>query len=223
MLDLNIPNHLNRTANEIISETIYHDAFGFSYRAASWLDLAQRSGDFAAFHYACIDARLAIEHLIFEQLVISAGNALDQSTYQQCLSNQSKLDKMLKKLVSDYNKLQEFTAIIALLTPQAPPINQWNLQQLRRDWGRLSRYLHWSGSFAETTESESWQQQAIVEVLDIVPDLWRKISTGHSGAFSLDSMKPVVKDIWEEFKTGGIDSESARIRLELVRPLARTS
>ena len=79
------PNYRNRTPKEIISKQIYHNASGFMYRAMSWLDVADRSGHFAAFHYACIDARQAIEHLIFEQLAITAGDDLDAEKYKRCV------------------------------------------------------------------------------------------------------------------------------------------
>jgi len=211
------PSHKNRTAQEIVSEHIYHDAQGFGYRAASWLDLARRSGDFAAFHYACIDARLSIEHLIFEQLVITAGRALDQGSYQRCLSEPRKLDKLLNRLVPDYDRLQEFNVIVGSLLPGLPRLNRWNIKDLRRSWGKLSVYLHWSGAHPETTESPSWQRDALNEVSSVIDPLWQKISSGHTGSIALDSMPIPVREVWEDFRVGNIDADSIRIRLELVR------
>lgn len=215
------PSHKGRSAEQIISEHIYHDAPGFSYRAASWLDLARRTDHFAALHYACIDARLAIEHLIFEQLAISAGADLDADAYQQCLAEPRKLDKLLNKIVPHYERLQAFTEIVQSLSPEIPPVNQWDIKELRKRWGRLSRYLHWMGAHPETTENPTWQAEAIQNAADIVDNLWEKISTGHSGSIRLDSMPSHVHEIWERFKAGEIDRESARTRLELVRPLTK--
>lgn len=211
------PNHKNRTAQEIIAEHIYHDAQGFCYRAASWLDLARRSRQFAAFHYACIDARLSIEHLIFEQLVITAGRALDQVSYQKCLSKPRELDKLLHRLVPDYERLQDFSVIVGSLLPGLPRINRWDIKVLRKSWGRLSHYLHWSGSHTETTENPSWQMDALGEVGAIIDPLWHKISTAYTGSIALASMPPRVREVWEDFRVGRIDAESVRIRLELVR------
>ncbi|MDZ7753218.1 MAG: hypothetical protein U5S82_16575 [Gammaproteobacteria bacterium] len=212
------PSHRNRTAQEIVSEHIYHDAQGFGYRAASWLDLAHRSGDFAPFHYACIDARLSIEHLIFEQLVITAGGALDQDSYKRCLLEPRKLDKVLNRLVPDYDRLQEFNTIVGSLLPGLPRLNRWNITDLRKSWGKLSQYLHWSGAHPETTENPPWQRHALDQVTSIIDPLWQKISSGHTGSIALDSMPRPVREVWEDFRVEKIDAESVRIRLELVRP-----
>lgn len=212
------PTHKNRTAQEIISEHIYHDAQGFGFRAASWLDLERRTSHFAAFHYACIDGRLSIEHLIFEQLVITAEPALDRAAYERCLSEPRKLDKLLQRFVPDYDRLQEFNVIVGSLSPGLPKLNRWDIKELRKFWGRLSHYLHWSGAHPETTEDASWQETAVEEVGAIIDPLWQKISSGHSGAIQLDSMPAPVREVWEDFRTRKIDAESARVRLKLVRP-----
>ena len=216
------PNHRNRTPQEIISENIFHDTRGFMFRAVSWLDMADQTRRFTAFHYACIDARLAIEHLIFEQLAITAGNDLDAEKYKRCVDNPPKLDKLLRQTVPDYEKLQEFTKLVVSLSHGVPPVNQWNIKDLRKSWGRLSYYLHWVGAYPQTTENPKWQAQAIQDVKDIIEPLWQKISSGHSGSIRLESMPPPVREIWNEFRDGQIDFESARSRLNLVRDQLRT-
>ncbi len=212
------PMHRNRTADEIISQDIYHDAQGLSYRAASWLDLVERTGDFAALHYACVDARLAIEHLIFEQLVVTGGEALTHEAYKTCLSNPRNLSKMLRKIVPDYEKLQDFTELVGSMSPGLPPVNKWDINGLMKSWGVLSSYLHWSGAPSETTEKQEWQNQAVKKASEVIEPLWQKISSGHSGCMAPQGMKPRVREIWEDFRVGKIDRESARIRLEIVRP-----
>ena len=218
---MKIPSHKNRTAQEIVSENIYHDTSGYAYRAVSWLDLTKRSGDFAAFHYTCIDARLAIEYLIFDLLVVSAGTALERGGYQLCLSDPRKLDKLLQRLVPDYDLLQEFNTIILSITPGAPNSNRWDIKELRKSWGRISRYLHWTGAYSETTENTEWQQAAIEEVESIINPLWVKICSGLTGSIRIESMPDPVREIWEEFKNKKIDSDSARFRLELIRKKKR--
>lgn len=216
------PNHRNRTAAEIVSEHVYHDALGFGYRATSWLDLAKRSGNFAALHYACIDARLAIEHLIFEQLVITAGKALTREAYERCLAEPRKLDKLLARFVPDYERLQEFTEIVASLSAGPPPINRWKIKGLMKNWGVLSAYLHWSGAPVDTTENAEWQDLAVKKSAEIIEPLWEKMGSGHSACMRPEDMKPPsVRSIWEDFRIGRIDEASARVRLEIVRPLSQ--
>ena len=192
------------------------------FRAVSWLDMADQTRRFAAFHYACIDARLAIEHLIFEQLAITAGNDLDAEKYERCVDNPQKLDKLLQQFVPDYEKLQEFTKLVGSLSLGVPPVNQWNIKNLRKSWGQLSHYLHWAGDYRRTTENPLWQAQAIQDAKNIIEPLWQKISSGHSGSIRLESMPQPVREIWNEFRDGQIDFESARGRLNLVRDRLRT-
>ncbi len=215
---MHVPSHRNRTADEIISDRVYHDALGFGYRAASWLDLVKRTGDFAALHYACIDARLAIEHLIFEQLVITGGEALTPEAYKRCLANPGNLNKLLGRIVPDYEKLQAFTELVGSLSPELPRVNQWDIKGLMNSWGVLSSYLHWSGAHPETTENQEWQNQAIQKATEIIEPLWQKMSSGHSGCMPPEGMNPHVREVWEDFRVGKIGHESARIRLEIIRP-----
>lgn len=167
--------HKQRTAEQIITEGIFHDAKGFGYRAASWLDLVKRTGQFAALHYASIDGRLAIEHLVFEQIITTAGAALTEENYKRLLSEPRKLSKLLEQIVPDHEKLQDFTEIIGSLSSGIPRVNKWNIKKLMRSWGILSSYLHWSGSHIQTTESPEWQGQAIQKVAQIIEPLWEKI------------------------------------------------
>ncbi|MBA2351249.1 MAG: hypothetical protein H0V78_05520 [Burkholderiales bacterium] len=213
--------HKQRTAEQIITEGIFHDAKGFGYRAASWLDLVKRTGQFAALHYASIDGRLAIEHLVFEQIIITAGAALTEENYKRLLSEPRKLSKLLEQIVPDHEKLQDFTEIIGSLSSGIPRVNKWNIKKLMRSWGILSSYLHWSGSHIQTTESPEWQGQAIQKVAQIIEPLWEKMNSALSGCMCIESMKPQVRSVWEDFRAGTIDAASVRIRLEIVRPLAK--
>jgi len=215
------PDYRNRTFEQIITENIFHDAEGFGYRAASWLDLAIRTNNFAAFHYACIDGRLAIEHLIFQQLVVTAGSSLSQSEYERCLSEPTKLHKRLKQIVPDYDKLLAFSEIVVSLSPGIPRISKWKINDLMKCWGELSSYLHWKGAFSETTENNEWQKQAIQNARQIIEPLWEKMSAGRSGCMVLKDMEPHVREIWEDFRLGKINSDSARIRLEIIRPIIK--
>lgn len=210
-----MPNHRNRTADEISSKDVHHDSTGYFFRSASWIDYVKRTGNFAAFYYACIDARLAIEHLIFEQLVISAGESLNFDNYKRCVSNPRKLDKLIQELVPDYEKLQEFAEIVCSLQSKRT-LNRWNVKDLRKYWGQISRYLHWMGAKDETNGSQQWRDCAIQEVASIVEKLWEKSKSGYSGSIRIDTMPPKVHDIWGEFRDGVINVESVRIRLQIV-------
>ena len=62
----NPPDYRNRSSNQILSEHLYFDSVGHVYRAVSWLDYFERTKRFSSLHYSFIEARMGIEHLLFE-------------------------------------------------------------------------------------------------------------------------------------------------------------
>ena len=216
---MSIPNHLNRSPNEIISEEgkVFYEFSGFMYRAMSWLDVADRCGDFPAFYYACIDARLAIEHQMFEILVICAGEDFDSETYQKCVKKPRDLDKILRRTAPDYIKLQKFTNIASSLMPDGPSVGFWDVQELRKSWGRISHYLHWRGETSETSDDPQWRLSAIKEVKSIIEPMWQKSRSGHMGALNISTMPSPVREIWEDYRSDKIDDRSAKVRLDIVK------
>jgi len=215
------PDYRNRTAEQIASEDIFHDAIGFGYRAASWLDYAKRTENFAAAQYAAIDGRLSIEHLVFELLVITSGPELTEENYKRCLNEPRKLQKLLNQIVPDYDKLVHFSALIASMEPGIPEINTWDIRELMRSWGVLSENLHWSGAHVQTTENSKWQADTLEKIAGVVEPYWERMSLGRSGCMRVESMDSKVQEIWEDFKSGTIEVSSAKTRLELIRPLLK--
>lgn len=212
------PEYKNRSEKEILSQNIYHDAVGYGYRAASWIDYVERTGNDAAIYYACIDGRLSIEHLIFELIVVCSEPSLTEEDYKRCLKSPRKLDKLLTQLIPEYKKLVAFSGIIQSLSPGVPKINEWDIKELMKNWGSLSSFLHWTGAPVQTSESSEWQNEAFNKANAVILPLWSKLSSGQSGAIRVDSMSQNTKDVWDKFRTGEIDAKAAKFRLELLGP-----
>ena len=213
------PSHTSRTPEDIVSKDISFDSIGYLFRAMSWLDYFERNDQFTALIYACIDARHGIEYLIFEEIVISTGANLSKKDYEKCLNNPTKLYKALKKISPEYEKLQEFAQIIVSLSPEYPRIIRWEPKKLIKSWGKLSDYLHWCGSRSETTELSSWRANAGVEVRGEIEPIWVKITSGPSGLMHPKDMRPVILELWNQFKSGIVDIEGTRIRMDLLKPV----
>lgn len=213
------PSYRYRSAKEIVSSHIYEDAVGYCYRAVSWLDLAERESLPAAITYAATDGRLSIEHLLFEQLVISSLDTFGEEEYRQCVGNATKLHAALKRITPDYEKLQGFTQIIVSLDANAPAVNCWNIPSLMKSWGILSNVLHWPGAKDQTWESEKWLADQLNRTKDVLLPLWEKHCSGSSGVLLPSNMPKEVYEVWELFRSGDIDAESVSIRLSLLRPM----
>ena len=187
------------------------------FRALSWLDIADRSNNFPAFYYACVDARLAIEHLIFEILVICAGENFDSEAYQKCVNSPRDLDKVLRKLAPDYIKLQRFTNIASSLRPDIPSVGFWDVRELRKPWGRISYYLHWCGAAPDTSDNSKWRSCAIEELKSILEPIWQKSRSGHISALRISTMPQSVREVWEDYKADKIDDSATKIRLDIIK------
>lgn len=214
------PSHTNRTPEDILSKDVYFDSVGYIYRAMSWLDIAFRKQSFPELVYACIEGRLGIEYLLFEELVISSGANLTREQYERCLK-EGKLAKTIERVSPDYRKLQEFAQVVVAVEVSAPRLVSWEPKALMKAWGQLSEYLHWKGVKTETTEDEEWVSESIEEVRSILGPIWEKATSGQSGIMRPDQMHPEVRDVWNDFQAGTITAYGVKRRLAILRPYLR--
>ena len=212
------PSHRDRDADQILGEKLYYDSVGYLYRAVSWLDHFERTPRFTTLLYACIEARMGIEYLLFEELVISTGARLSREDYEQCLKNRNSFSKLIRQLSPDHLKAQEFTRAVTEIETAAPTLVYWDPRELEKAWGKLSKCLHWVGARTETTDDKDWLDRAGTSVRDVVVPIWDRISSGQSGLLHPSDMNPQVHQLWEDFRSGRIELNSVKIRLEILRP-----
>jgi len=215
------PSHVSRTPAQIVGEKLHFDSSGYLYRAMSWIDYFERSYQFPALLYACIEARYGIEYLMFEEIVISTGANLSIDEYEKCLKSPTKLYNALRRISPDYEKLQGFTKIIVSSEPGLPNIIQWNLKSLLKSWGSISDYLHWCGSKNNTTELKKWRLNAGAKIRSVVEPIWLNISSGQSAIMHPNEMRPEIRDIWEQYRNNTIDAKGVKIRMEILEPMLK--
>lgn len=216
---MQIPDFKNRQPLDIISEKLFHDSAGFVYRGLSWLDYAKRTSSVTTLLYSALETRLAIEHLLFEELIMSVGCQLDRKEYENCKGSSTKLEKIIRRLSPDYRQLVIFTRTISALIPNGPPLIEWEHKALLKHWGALSTFLHWPGERKETFESSQWFMTVVATVEHAGTYLWEKMKAGYSGVMMPDKMQPEIRQIWEDYKSGKIDIDSARERARPALPV----
>ncbi|MGB3562761.1 MAG: hypothetical protein WBC09_06845, partial [Thermoanaerobaculia bacterium] len=216
---MEMPDFQNREPADIVTEQLEFGSAGYTFRSLSWLDYAKRATSICALHYAAIEARRAIEELLFEEIVLAVGNKLDQKRYSECRGAATKLEKVLKRLAPEYEKLQDFLEIVRATDDAAVPITRWDHGILMTHWGKLSKYLHWNGGPADTIESAQWFVEALGTIEGAAQHLWDGLTTGHTGIIRPDNMQPEVRDAWEAFKAGEIDLAAVKRRLTIATPV----
>jgi len=218
---LRAPEFKGRSPEEIISQGIYFDSVGYSYRSLSWLDIAKRERNVPALQYAAHDVRQAVEQLLFEEIILSVGTKLDRKEYEKIIGNSTKLYKVVRRLNPDYQKLVKFTQAIASADPNLPPIVSWDHNKLMKHWGKVSNYLHWVGEPAETVESDNWLSEGIIIVENAAEYIWHKMSTGYSGIMMPKNMQVEIRQCWERFRINEISFNAAKQIVRLAQPVLR--
>lgn len=220
----NAHDYKNRDPIEIMGKDIYFDPNGHIYRAVSWLDYYERTNQFPSLLYSCIEARMGVEHLLFEELILSTGLRLDRNDYERCLKSPMKFAKLIQQLSPDYEKLQEFTRVVLELNRRetdepVPQLVFWKTRELMNVWGRLSRFLHWSGATTETTDDPDWINNFYKDIKNTLLPIWERMSSGPTGILHHNKMKPKVRGIWTDFRNEKIGIDSVKLRLEIMRPI----
>jgi hypothetical protein len=206
-----------RSLQEIVGQDIESDAIGHLHRSMSWLAQFEKKPAYPAFLYACIEARMGLEYLLFEELILSTGAKLTHADYNKCLKDRKKIAKLIKQHSPDLEKLQSFTKAVAELMSPAPRLICWNPKEIERVWGTLSNYVHWSGSKILTTENRQWVADSFSKVKALITPIWEKIVSGQSGLLHPTDMNKTAHAIWTDFQKNKINIASVKVRLRLMQ------
>ena len=215
---MTIPDYRNRTLDDIVYRELHFDSVGYVYRGLSWLDLARKTDSVCALQYAASDVRQGIEHLLFEELVLSVGGALGRKEYERCKGQATKLHKIMRRLSPDYERLLDFLQAALQAEPHALQIIKWDYKLLLKHWGALSAYLHWAGAPADTVECDEWFRVG-VEVVDAAGSyIWERKTRGYSGVMLPNDMTSEIRDAWDRYRNNEIDLNGVRRIAEIARP-----
>jgi hypothetical protein len=218
---MHVPPHENRPPEQIVGGKRLFDSAWHFWQALSWIDYAKRNTSITALQYAAIELRLGIEHLWFDIIVTAVGGRLDISEYSRCKGDSTKMYKVLDRLSPDHAKLVRFTNISGSLNPSQPLLIEWDMPRLKRLHGETSQYLHFLGIPSETIDSPDWFVSALTLLETGVTYIWHHLTTARTGQLSIGSMPREVRDAWEAFRSGQIDEDSVRTRLQLAQPTLR--
>lgn len=213
-----VPNFTSRTPNEIVSDANFFESSGRAFKALSWLDYAKANRSVSALEYAALETRLAIEQLLFEQLIVGVGTKLEVREYRKCRGNAKKLSELLGRLIPRYERLIEFTKAMA---PSAVPITKWDNRTLIEYSGKVSKYLHWSGGLNETVQSLAWHEKGIATVEAAANYIWHGHTTGYTGVMAIDSLEPEMRELWQLYESDQITLAIAVKRAEILEPTLR--
>lgn len=213
-----IPTFTQRPPNKIVAEKNFFDSAGRAFKALSWLDFAKQHRNISALEYAALETRLAIEQLLFEQLIVGVGTELEAHEYKRCSGNAKKLNEIIGKLIPRYDRLVTFTKAMA---PAGIPITEWDNRALIQHSGKVSVYLHWSGGLDVTVQSEQWYKNGISTVEAAAGYIWKGLTTGNTGVMAIDKLEPEMRELWELYAKDEITIVNAVKKAEALEPLLK--
>lgn len=218
---VSIPDFRGRTAEKIVKTPFISDSAWHVHAALSWIDYVKRTSTAVGLHYGGFHLRLAVEHLWFQIFWASRGAALSIGEYKKAIRSATKLYKLIDSLAPDYRKFAEFDQILASLDSHPhPPTVVWDIDRLKRIHGECgNRLLHFQGISDGNYLSDAWIIEHLVFLEESGTWMWRTMrSRGNLVVYYPKGLIPPVQLIWESYRTGEIDAESVRYRLEIVRP-----
>jgi hypothetical protein len=189
------------------------------FQAVSWLDLAKRTQSAMALHYAAFHLRYGIEYLLFELLVLTKRGLTEQE-YQKCLGDPKAMKKALRSSKPNYDKRAEFTRILHSLTPRAPKLHFWKLNDLFHCWGIASEFLHFVGAYSDTYASGAWIRERLARLEGALAPTWETSKTTSGlGLIREDDVEPEVRQAWLAFAAGTLKEEDLKTKMRDAMPI----
>jgi hypothetical protein len=190
-------------------------------QAESLSRFAKEHNSSTALVYSALEARTAIEQLIFSIIWLCRG-AVDDKTLAECKKTDG-LGRVLRQTEPDYRKMNRFMKVCLELESQAPNIIEWDMAILKRSWSDLSEYCHfqhpaqlWKGKMFAT-----WLSKGIAVVEKVFHYFETNMSRANTATFRRDSMPPEVVQAWEDFRDDRLNEADLKLRLQIMQPALR--
>jgi hypothetical protein len=217
-----VPPIANQTPEQIIKQ-LYIDEPGWHVHASlRWIDYADRAEAPMALHYAAFHLRYAIEQLWLTIFAAACSTSFSMHHYRQALRQPTKLYKLVKNYAPEYEKFAEFDQLIQQVDPKfGPRTVVWDNVILSRIHGRCSgKLLHVQKRGDEGYLSKSWILDRTNFLRESAQWMWNLMGTGGKVLVNYpNGLAPEPRIVWESFRDGEIDAESAKLRLQLIHPL----
>ena len=195
----------------------------------SWLILqseclcrfAKEQNSPTALVYAALEARNAIEQLIFTLIWLCRGT-VDDETLAECKGADG-LGQVLKRTEPDYRKMIRFAKICLSLERDAPNIIEWDLKVLKRYWSAVSDYCHFQhpAHVGKGKNLNVWLSKGVALVEKVFHYFESNMIRAHTANWQRESMPPEVLGAWEDFRDGRLNESDLKVRLRIMQPALR--
>ncbi len=181
--------------------------------------MALEEASSTALVYAALEARNAIERLVFEMSVLATGGQFTDEQLRMT-RRQHGMYQLLVSAMEDYRKHIEFQNLLLRASRDTLQFPIPDIRRCKRLTTELSDYCHCQLDGSETVENSSghWFIKGISLVEDAC-DFLEELIRGPLGSVHVASMPPEVKQAYDSFLAGGSDESSILTRLQLMLPV----
>jgi hypothetical protein len=188
-------------------------------QAEALLTFALKHDSASALVYGALEARNALERFVFEMAVVATGGHLTEAQMRTA-RRQDGAFQLLEHAMSHYRSHLLFTNLTLEVGQDPFRVAVPNLVQFRRLRTELSDYCHFQVDPAATVNhpGRSWFIAGTAAVKATL-DFLRALQTEVTGLIKPESMSPEVREVFRGFVENEIDLQTARTRLNLMRPV----
>ncbi len=188
-------------------------------QAGALLEFALQHDSATALVYAALEARNALERFVLEMSLLATGGHLSEAQIRTAQRRDGAF-KLLEQAMSNYRRHLQFTNLTLEVGDDPFRVAIPNVGQFRRLRTDLSDYCHFQLDPAATVNhpQRTWFIEGTSRLQDAL-GLLRSLRSQVNGVIQPDSMPAEVREVFQEFMAGKIDTPTARLRLRLMHPV----
>jgi len=171
--------------------------------------------------YAALEARNALERFVLEMSLLATGGQLSEAQIRTAQHRDGAF-QLLDQAMNNYRRHLEFTNLTLEVGGDPFRVAIPNVGQFRRLRTALSDYCHFQLDPAATVNhpQHSWFIAGTTRVQEAL-DMLRNLRSQVNGVIQPDSMHAEVREVFQAFVAGQIDTAAARLRLRLMQPVLK--
>jgi hypothetical protein len=188
-------------------------------QAATLLAFALQHDSATALVYAALEARNALERFVLEMSLLATGGHLSEAQIHTAQRRDGAF-QLLDQAMSNYRRHLQFTNLTLEVGGDPFRVAVPNVGQFRRLRTDLSDYCHFQLDPTATVNhpQNRWfitGTTRVQKTLDMLRDLRSQVN----GVIQPNSMPAEVREVFQAFVAGQIDTPTARLRLRLMQPV----
>jgi len=188
-------------------------------QSESLLKIAEEKSSHTALIYAALEARNALERVVFELIVVACGAHPPEAIVEHCRRKDG-VFQALGKVIPHYRLHLEFTNLVLEVDDAPFRCAQLDIKRCKRLWSELAQYCHFIADPKKTIDAEmqTWLAAGVAIVKEADAYLRTTLTRGQLSILPTQNMPPETKEIFEKFVIGKISKSQARRSLELLTP-----